>query len=489
MPPKRTRKDFELPKSEIRQDGWLNTMTGLGGQDDKKMFTRFVAGLPMTAHLGMQMYHGDDICKRICEIYPTMAMRGGYDLKLGDDQDVADNISEINDEACDLADQLGLDTKITEAGAFGRASGGGVIFLNVQDNCTDLTAPLELERVKELIGLTVFDARYAFVKIYNRDILSQEYGQPLIWTLMSPYGGKNLDVHCSRVVILGGSRTGQRERYYNYGFDYSVFYSVQQTLKNFNLVFDGVATLMTEASLLVHKMEGLNNALGAGDAALEEKLVNRARMSNILRAVGKVVPIDSEEEMERLEVQFAGMPDILDQFKSRLSAAADIEAPVTVLFGDNPKSPGLNATGDASVELFFANVGKYQVNHLEPALKRIYQVMFAAMGHSDLEFSIQWKPINPNAKAAEAALRKSVADTDIAYCSAGILDPLEVRSSRFGSAGYSIETTLDDTVSKMLKNESETEGLPQVTVHTPEAPQVPDVQVAKPSLPQVKVEN
>ena len=120
--------------------------------------------------------------------------------------------------------------------------------------------------------------------------------------------------------------------------------------------------------------------------------------------------------------------------------------PVAVLLGRSPA--GLNATGDADTRGWDDVVDGERRTVLLPALERVVRLLLLSRegptrGVEPEGWSVVLPPLRTPTPSEDAALRKAVADTDVAYVQAGVLAPEEVARSRFRPEGWSAETSVD----------------------------------------------
>lgn len=108
-------------------------------------------------------------------------------------------------------------------------------------------------------------------------------------------------------------------------------------------------------------MEHLSSAVYRG------KLIDRFTLANIGKSVSKALIVDSDEEYERKQIAFTGLPDVLQQFLILVSGAADI--PLTRLLGQSPS--GLNSTGEHDMKNYYDRITAIQTLEIGPALHNL----------------------------------------------------------------------------------------------------------------------
>jgi hypothetical protein len=368
-------------------DGFINTMTGLGGVRDKRTLAKFQASTKLDDTALEDLYDGNDVVARICNIFPEEALRNGWELKIGDNPDLETDITARLQE-------IDVDSALLEAATWGRCFGGGVIYLGADDGqAPDL--PLDESRVKSLNFLTVFSKPDLQIVTYYNDPFNAKYGKPetfrLVRNLVQGGMAKHTVMHESRLVLFEGVLTTRRARNDNGGWSNSVIQRVYETIRDFEAGFGGVSALLTDASQAVYGIKGLNEIIGSEGGSTA--LASRYEQIELARSICRALLIDADgETFERKTTSFAEIPDVLDRFMHRLSAAAQI--PVTILMGMSPA--GLNATGASDIRTFYDRIRSYQWRTIKPGLERITKLMLLSMGEEpdmwDIKFHSLYQP-------------------------------------------------------------------------------------------------
>ena len=98
---------------------------------------------------------------------------------------------------------------------------------------------------------------------------------------------------------------------------------------------------------------------------------------------------------------------------------------------------------------------------LKPKVLAFLRVLARSLGIAVDGLDVTFPPLWSMSDKEQAELRKTVADTDVAYINAGVLLPEEVALSRFAKGAWSAETEVDLDV-------------PRDAVPPPAVPGVPD---------------
>lgn len=447
---------IEQAWEKIRFDGWVNTITGLGGINDKRMAGLMKRGRILSDAECSDMYHFDDLARLICELLPETAMAAGFEL-------LVPGKEEVETAICGRLQEMHAWQRLCEAAIWGRCFGGGGLLLGANDG-RDVATPLEVEAVKSVDYLVPVDKRSLWIKTWYEDPRSPKFGQPETYRLQRQTpaqfmeqqngGGQTYGavIHESRIIVFGGARTADIEKTANRGWDYSCLQAPFDVLRDFGVGWGGASLLLQEASQAVYGVENLAQTLASAQG--EERLRRRFRMIEMGRSIARAMVIDTKETFERKPTSFTGVPDMLDRFCNRLAAATRI--PVTVLMGTAPA--GLNATGESDIRTWNSACTNWRKNELEPAMEQLVKLFLveAGQGIEPDSWSVKYPPIYQDTPTEQALLRKTVAETDAIEIQWGITLPDEVAKSRHAAEGWSAETSIDlDLREKLEKSHAE----------------------------------
>src|SRR4029077_10331200 len=119
----------------------------------------------------------------------------------------------------------------------------------------------------------------------------------------------------------------------------------------------------------------------------------------VAKSVINAIVMDSEEEWQRIEVTYHGMPEVLQMYLQIAAGAADI--PVTRFLGQSPA--GLNSTGESDLQNYYDRVASDQELRLRPALAKLdVALVRSALGMNDETIYYEWGSLwqlDENAKA------------------------------------------------------------------------------------------
>jgi phage-related protein (TIGR01555 family) len=444
---------------KVRADGFVNLVTALGTARDKMSFNRFVRGNQLDVETLDAMYSEDDMAARVCDVVPEEELRQGYNIVVAPDADTEggealDDAASLSESVHDAADALDLANKVIEARVWGRVFGGGILLLGVDDGAIaedgSLATPLNEKGIVSFDHINVLDRRYAHPLKFYSDPASAKFGLAETY-LITPQASQStaaaqmafgtIEIHETRLVVFGGTRTSIRTRQEMGGWDTSVIQRMNTTLSQFGVSWDALAHMLQDASQGVFKMKGFIDALASDETSL---VMQRLNMMDMSRSVARALVLDEEgESFERQNYSWSGIKDPFEMLMLRLAAASRM--PVTVLMGQSPA--GLSATGESDIRWFYDTIRTSQNNEVKPALEYILRlVMLAKSGPTNGQVPESWSVTFPSlwqmSPTEQAAVEKSTAERDAIYMDRGVLTPEEVAISRFTADGWKADTLI-----------------------------------------------
>lgn len=424
-----------------RLDSIANALTGLGTAGDKARQGR--AQPPERLRLAelTWLYEGNGYCTRVVDVVADDATRKGWAVT-GDDR-----LEAVSDEDRRLRVQFAVGEALRWARLYGYA-----LVLPVMEggNDDDLASPLDPEvpgAVGRVVRLVVLDALEAVPLEYETDPRSRHYRRPRLWSVTPsvPSGGVvSLEVHADRVIYVPGRLLPPSRRHA--GTDASVLQAVWDLIRSRTTVDQAVAVMAHEMKTDTLKIAGLAN-LTTG-AEVEEFYRTKVNLIQTARSILNMTILDEGDELTTSTLSATGVKDIDALTRASLAAVAGI--PQTLLFGDSPG--GLNADGESGRLWWYAAIGSVQERILRDPLEYLYTLILA-QDHVDgaaegdggdgagAGWSLTFRPLESESNATQAVTRKTIAETDAIYVTAGVYTAEHVARSRFGDAGY--QTDLD----------------------------------------------
>lgn len=413
------------PEPELRTDGiggrWVNESTGRGGPMDRHASTDYVrpVDLPSTTVDALAEYN--PIGRRIIWREPLDALRPGFRL-LWDGLDPA-----VEQQTYRwLRRRFDLLSKVKEARAFARATGGAGIILICADG-REHHEPLDITGLRRVTRLVVKD-RYELWPDgqIDYDLESPYYGTSRHYLVQG--STRLLRIHASRVVRFDGLPTSDRSRQMRNGWGSSVFDLIYAELRNYGSSHEDAAEAITLLTQGIFEVDGYAAAVSAGDADFVAR--RYAAMRAGLGTLGDIV-LDKKTEGYRIESRsFAGIEGILKAHGDALIMATDM--PEVILRGN--RSAGLNGgKGGDDVRGWYDFVGSERTDHYETPLMELLGVCLAEPdspigGVVPADLGIEWPAMWQLGEDEAASLRVARSSARANDIAAGVITSLEART-------------------------------------------------------------
>lgn len=377
------------------QDSLFNLVTALGTSKDKSYHTKY-GFAPVDRQQLLAAYRGDWIARKVVSI-PAMDSTREWRAWQADKSDIT---------AIEKTERrLGLKQKLRSALIKARLFGGAALVIGVgRDDASAELDPTKIVRD----GLSwVHDVSRHEISSTGQmvtDVSSPWYGRPEYYEFRSAQG-TTVRAHPSRVAVLRGVDVPDRSAVgLDGGWGDSVLQAVDDAIKNVGLCSGAIATMVWEAKLDVIKIPNLMASLSQPE--YEERLKSRLSLANEAKSFINALVMDKEEDWERIQQSFVGLPDVLKLYLLIASGAADI--PVTRFLGQSPA--GLNSTGESDIRNYYDRIKSDQVDDLQPALEQLDDALIAsALGKRPEDVYYDWRSLwqLDDVQKADLALKKA----------------------------------------------------------------------------------
>lgn len=390
-------------------DTLQNLVSMLGTDRDKAYHNQFLFE-PMDRAQLEAAYRGDWVAKKVVNVPAKDATREGRQWQAEN----ADIEAIENEEK-----RLGVLPKLTSAMIKARLYGGGALVMGLGD---DPSQPIRLETVKKgglryLHALACHDLRSGELV---EDVSDPDFGLPAFYTLNSGTTGlQEIKVHRSRVVRLVGDEYPDRTlQGVGDTWGDSVLHAVRDAVMNVAASTGAISYLIQEMKLDIVKMPNFMKKVN--DPQYKSEIMARFALTNQAKSLTSTLIMDREEEWNRVNASFAGLPDVMKLYLLIASGAADI--PATRLLGQS--AVGLNSTGEGDVRNYYDHVASVQETTLTPALATLDDVLIrSALGARPKDIWYEWAPLWQLTEAEKAEIAAKKATTTKTYVDAGVVEP------------------------------------------------------------------
>ena len=354
--------------------GITNGMSGMGGATDKTTGSFYTPRIFNSSQELQVIYAQSWAARKFIDIPVDDQFALPRTFKDGD--------PELIKKIKAFEDSHNISNKIKDAQKAGRLYGTALLWFVTAEESAQL--PLDINRLKptDLKNIIVVDRFSISTVRLQSDPFRSGFLEPIEYGITLPNGFSST-VHKSRVVRFDGKMPLTVNGFQSYGnqwFGLSELTDILTTIENEDTLAKGIAHLTNEASIPVISMDNFSDAICSSDDDDEFDLDKRLEVQSIAKSIFRTTFIDGKDKFERVAVTFSGLPDLLDKFAVRLSAAADI--PFTRFMGQSPS--GLNTTGEGDMKNYAMSIRSEQENTLTPAYEMIDQITARMIGVDSL---------------------------------------------------------------------------------------------------------
>lgn len=426
-----------------RFDSWTNFVTAMGTGRDKRTHSWFSTDV-VTDTEAMNLWRGDDICKRAIEAVPKTAFRRGFTLKVQD--------KELAEKTQAALEDLEIVEHFVKAGQYENAYGGAALFPVFENATDDLEEPLDLAagNLGRLVAFHLLEPRELWPKQWYTSISDKKFRQPSLWNLVpinsggGGYGVMMQPIHESRLIIFPGRRmSSQYQAYQRPGWGDTCLTGIYPIIRDFGSAWGHVAALLQDFAQAVLSLKDYAALMkeDGGEAIVKARL----RLMDEMRSTMRMMVMDKEDTFSRQQTPMTGLSDLLHDFALRIAAA--VEQPVTVLFGMAPA--GLNATGDNDIRGWYDGVAAHREHNYKRKLEAAIRLYFlsnesASGGKEPDMWSTEFPPLWEPTEKERADTRLAIAQADQIYAvQIQACTSEDVAESRWKGDTFSAEMTID----------------------------------------------
>jgi uncharacterized protein len=334
--------------------------------------------------------------------------------------------------------RLNIACKLRDGLILARLYGGAALILGVDQGRSGDELQIDRVRKGDLKFIQVC-SRYALgTGTINNDVMSPYFGQPMYFTRTSAspvaevknnsgnmtVNGSEFQIHPSRVIMLRGPMLPDQITTGEIWGD-SVLQSVLDAVQAAGMVSAAGATMVNETKIDVIKIPQLSMHMQNDE--YQKRLTERFSYANTAKSIVNTIVMDKEEDWQRINANFGGLPELLKLYLLIASGAADI--PATRFLGQSPV--GMNATGDADVRNYYDRIASEQKTDIAYAISQLDEVLIrSALGTREESIYYEWNPLwqMDEVQKSEVCLRKAqIFSADVG---AGVIDSEVLRIGR-----------------------------------------------------------
>lgn len=422
-----------------------NPMTGLGSGRDKSAYLEITRQKKLGLSQRIELVKSSRICRRAVFLYPNEASTGWCKFVAGSSDDNFD-ANTLADFFSDLPG-MPLREAFRLASIEARWHGNGYVLLAVEDG-GDWGDPVNWENVRSF--------RWA-EPLYDFEVTPNYYLNPSHYQVTIGRATPDTDedsnsapsfyakVHRDRILHFKGDELLGMALMQSGGSHQSV---LQTMLEAFSRWLQGnmaSAAMLSDYSVFRYKLKGLGSLIKKGetDALLARFLQIQMGMSTM-----KGLMFDADtEDADFVSRSYAGVNDIMEQLLEQMVAASDL--PREKLLGSQAAAGlGGEGRGMESRLRWASELRSWRFHNWYQPLRHCSKLALLAVegptaGLLPDGFDVVFPSTLELSELEQAELRDKVSTTQDRDIKANIISPHEARMSRYGSAEFSMEVTLD----------------------------------------------
>lgn len=430
-----------------RADGWANFITGMGTLgSDRKEATTFAADWRLTESQCRDLYTYSGLGGRIVDLVVYDALRKWFTVD-GDTDNLIENECK----------RLNVKLRIRRAWRYARCYGGALMVVHANDGGL-LVDPLNENNIQDIEKIEVFH-RWRVNRIsYYTDPTDLKYGETELFLVnpTNPFGSQSFQVHESRCIVFDGLDVAPEIRMGNNWWGDTIYQRIYQRLRGLGEAYSNVEHIIGEFNLLITKIKGLSQKLAEGK---ENELVARAQTNNLTRHVMGSYLLDADgEDATRITSAVGGLDKLMEVLM--MSVSAETSYPIRKLFGTPITGAGLSNNGDSDTRDYYDFVIAEREESALSQIERLVKLLMlqkrgAFKGKELPNWQITFPPLAEDTAQQQLANKKTQAEIDRQHFDMGVLEPEEIRDSRFGGDSFSFDTVLQARKTPSEKGEED----------------------------------
>ena len=370
-----------------------------------------------------EIYYTDGLAQRIIDKPSDDAFKEGLEVE-GDDSGTME----------DEFDRLAVYTKMADAVRWARLYGGAAILMIVKDGSSDLTEPLNMNALEQVLELRIYDM--TCVKNSGRYYADESdpgtFGKLEVYTITPP-NLNSFDVHETRLITVSGAPVPMGYVNYN-GIPWTgrpVLEGCMADLMRYNQSLEWALRLLERKQQAVYQMNGLGEMFANGDDAIVQQRIN---LVDLVRGNLNSIVIDKDDVYQVQNLGMDGVQQAIQEYQSALCASSGIAS--IVLFGQT--KGGLHSSGNNNMETYYGVVAHIQNVVAQPAIEKLIATLYVqkTIKKSDIpdEWHIKWCPLWSPTELEKAQSDQAEATADqlninnlVTLMNQGIMSAEEVR--------------------------------------------------------------
>ncbi|HFR3118971.1 TPA: DUF1073 domain-containing protein [Enterobacter roggenkampii] len=363
-------------------------------------------------------------------------------------------------------EELQLWDALNETLKWSRLYGGSGALILIEGQAP--LTPLILDKVGKgsFKGLAVLDRWMLNPQLTRRiKTLGPNLGKPEFYDIVTTAQGLPAwTLHHSRLIRMDGVKLPYQQKITENEWGMSIVERIFDRLTSYDSTNVGAAQLAYKAHLRTVKINGLRKIIAMGGKELDALLQNMEMVRQFQTNEGMSL-FDGADTFETHSYSFAGLSDLLSEFKEDIAGAVGI--PLVRMFRQSPKG---FSTGDADLANYYGDVGTQQERDLRPHIRLLFDVLHRSEFGEPLpdDFTFEFNPlwqmsdVDRSTVATNTATALATAVRDLGMPQHAALTDLREMADVTGIGASISDEDINNAKSQWEEAESETEPPPKI---------------------------
>jgi phage-related protein (TIGR01555 family) len=332
--------------------------------------------------------------------------------------------------------RLELESKVKQARTLGRAFGGALLIMSIDDGLNP-SEPLDLSKVRQLLYLRAVD-RWSVTRTEYDLTGGPRDGEPTIYTVTSA-SGSAVRIHHTRCIRFEGLETDAQTRASLSGWTDSVLQLVYDEIRDIDAGGQSLSVQLQSAVQTVFKIKNLHEQILASNREFVENWIQSVEM---FRSNFRAIGLDADNEsIEFLSRPLADSVKVYEQLQTRVAAATSM--PVSELFGQAPA--GLSTDDLSGTRRFYDTIESEEQRGAQgQALESILRIIAAQSATPAIQgatLGFVWPSLYSPTSKEKAELDKIKAETVAILNGTGDLQAGDYRDAAAAMLGLDLDTS------------------------------------------------
>lgn len=447
-------KEVAREDAQERVDGaFLNMLTGMGVPGRDKTVATTMRSSPLLAGWDCDQLYINGIPRRFVDAIADEIYKHPASIELG--QELGNEWSDFIPKFDEYLKGLNFSAKLAEVVRLQRLYGGACLVMLIDDGLP-ANEPVDINKIRSITDIVplsrweIIPEQFNMVDPSKPEFYRITTSQRLEPGQTTPF--TYFQIHRTRVCRFDGLYLPWSLRSTNMGWGMSCLQLIYNAYKRYVTALRGLEQMTADFDLFVHKVPNLFNRVASGN---ENDLRKRMEANTLSRSVYNGMLVDKEEEVEFINRNVGGISGLTAPFLEEIQTATGW--PASYLTGASPG--GLGKEGRYEERVWAAVVENWQQNYVRRGVTELFTLCMLAKdcpsrGRLPESWNVRFPSVFTETDDEHAELRLKIAQSDAQYIQMGVLDPTEVRDSRFGGTAFAIDTTLSVEVSTRLEDKA-----------------------------------